>query len=169
MITKEAQCKIITDYLNASGIVNQFLNDTIMDALDEIEAENTKPVIDHKTEATLRNKFTEEVRDFLSLLGGDFSFKQKSTGEFAVIDLDDETPFTLKIDAQNHICIDNYYVFYNDKDCVDTLRQICERGVKYNPNLAESYKKHRDELIAFEEKWYAKENNKEQEVDEYDY
>ena len=34
MITKEAQCKIITDYLNASGIVNQFLNDTIMDALD---------------------------------------------------------------------------------------------------------------------------------------
>ena len=100
MITKEAQCKIITDYLNASGIVNQFLNDTIMDALDEIEAENTKPVIDHKTEATLRNKFTEEVRDFLSLLGGDFSFKQKSTGEFAVIDLDNETPFTLKIDAQ---------------------------------------------------------------------
>lgn len=169
MITKEAQCKIITDYLNASGIVNQFLNDTIMDALDEIEAENTKPAIDHETEAKLRNKFTEEVRDFLSLLGGDFSFKQKSIGEFAVIDLDDETPFTLKIDAQNHIYIDNYYVFHNDKDCVDTLRQICERGVKYNPNLAESYKKHRDELITFEEKWYAKENNKEQEVDEYDY
>lgn len=82
MITKEAQCKIITDYLNASGIVNQSLNDTIMDALDKIEAENTRPVTDRKTEATLRNKFTEEVRDFLSLLGGNFSFKQKSTREF---------------------------------------------------------------------------------------
>lgn len=168
MITKERQCKIITDYLNASGIVNQSLNDTIMDALDKIEAENTKPVTDLETEATLRNKLTKEVRDFLYLLGGDFSFKQKSTREFTVIDLDDETAFFLKIDAQNRIYIDNYYIFHNDKDCMETLKQICERGMKYNPNLAESYKKHRDELIAFEEKWYAKENNKEQE-EEYDY
>lgn len=52
---------------------------------------------------------------------------------------------------------------------MDTLKQICERGIKYNPNLAESYKKHLSDLIAFEEKWYVKENNKEQEVDEYDY
>ncbi len=168
MITKEKQCKIITDYLNASGIVNQFLNDTIMDALDEIEAENTKPVTDRKTEAILRNELNAEVRDFLSLLGGDFSFKQKSTGEFAVIDIEDETSFILKIDAKNHICIDNYYVFHNDKNCTETLKQICERGIKYNPNIADGYKKHRDELTAFEEKWYAKENNKEQEV-EYDY
>lgn len=166
MITKEAQCKIITDYLNASGIVNQFLNDTIMDALDEIEAENTKPVIDHETEATLRNKFTKEIRDFLSLLGGDFSFKQKNTGEFTVIDLDDETSFTLRIDNQNHICIDNYYIFHNDRDCMNTLKQICKRGIKYNPNLAKNYKEYLSDLIAFEEKWYA--NDKEQEV-EYDY
>lgn len=169
MITKEAQCKIITDYLNASGIVNQFLNDTIMDALDEIEAENTKPITNPETEATLRNKFTKEIRDFLSLLGGDFSFKQKSIGEFAVIDLDDETPFTLKIDAQNHIYIDNYYVFYNDKDCTETLKKICERNIKYKPSIAEIYKRHKDYILEFEEKWYAKENNKEQEVDEYDY
>lgn len=168
MITKEKQCKIITDYLNASGIVNQFLNDTIMDALDEIEAENTKSVTDRKTEAILRNKLTEEVRDFLSLLGSEFSFKQKSTGEFAVIDLKDETPFTLRIDAQNHICIDNYYVFYNDKNCTETLKKICETRMKYSPNIAEIYKRNRGYILDFEEKWCTKETNKEQE-EEYDY
>lgn len=165
MITKEAQCKIITDYLNASGIVNQYLNDTIMDALDEIEAENTKPVIDRRTDAIIRNENAEEARDFLSLLGGAFSFKQKETGKFAIIDLEDETSFTLHIDTQNHICIENYYIFHNDSDCVDTLKQICERGMKYNPNLAESYQKNLSNLTAFEDKWCVKENNKEQEVE----
>lgn len=53
MITKEAQCKIITDYLNASGIVNQFLNDTIMDALDEIETRNVNPIVDRRTETII--------------------------------------------------------------------------------------------------------------------
>lgn len=164
-MTKAEQCKIITDYLNASGIVNQYLNDTIMDALDEIEAENTKPVIDRRTDAIIRNENAEEARDFLSLLGGAFSFKQKETGKFAIIDLEDETSFTLHIDTQNHICIENYYIFHNDSDCVDTLKQICERGMKYNPNLAESYQKNLSNLTAFEDKWCVKENNKEQEVE----
>ena len=165
MITKAEKCKIITDYLNASGIVNQYLSDTIMDALDEIETENTKPVVDRRTEAILRNKNAEEVRDFLFLIGGNFFFKQKNTGEFTVIDLEDETSFTLRIDNQNHIYIDNYYIFHNDRDCMDTLKQICERGIKYNPNLAENYKKHLSDLIAFEEKWYTKEQEQEEEYD----
>ena len=41
--------------------------------------------------------------------------------------------------------------------------------MKYNPNIAEIYKRHKGYILEFEEKWYAKENNKEQEVDEYDY
>lgn len=167
-MTKAEQCKIITDYLNASGIVNQYLNDTIMDALDEIEAKNTKSVIDRRTEAIIRNENAEEARDFLSLLGGAFSFKQKSTGEFAVIDLEDETPFTLRIDTQNHICIENYYIFHNDSDCVNTLKQICERGMKYNPNLAESYQKNLSNLTAFEEKWCDNKKEQEEENEVYD-
>ena len=158
MITKAEQCEIIMKHLNAAeitddcldGITDKYLEDVIMDALDEITIKNKTPNINCKAAAMIRNKNAEEARDFLFLLGGSFSFKQKNTGDFTVIDLEDETSFTLRIDNQNHICIDNYYIFHNDRDCMNTLRQICERGIKYNPNLAKNYKKHLSDLFAFE-------------------
>ena len=119
-MTRKEKSKIICKETNKAFDLDQTsLFSCVWDALKEIEEkEKRDPEVRSIKTLTDRKEF---VFDFLSLIGGTFTYIAKDNGDFYIYDQSGQN-FTLKIIDENKIFIDNYSIFLNDSDCLKTLK-----------------------------------------------
>lgn len=138
-MTKKEKSKIICKEINKAFDLDQTsLVSCVWDALKEIEEkEKRDPEVRNIKTLTDRKEF---VFDFLSLIGGSFTYIAKDNGNFYIYDQNEKDGFTLKISDENKIFIDNYSIFFNDSDCLKTLKNtLSQDGLRL--------------VKCFEEKW----------------